>query len=547
MSVLDSLLVALGYEFDDEELKSFENSLDSVTNGINTLTLAAAGMVTMFAGATVASAAATDELTKQARRINITAAELDAYNFAAEQTIGTNSGVAESLRQLYIRASEAARGTGSAVEAFGILGISVTDSNGRLKDVNMLLGESADALNRLSSEGQRLELADKLGLSQLDLLLRNGSAGISALTQEAMALGTVVDADGVAAENFNDQVNRLKRVLTATVRFVSTEVLPVFTDIAESMQMWVQENRELIRSRLVQFLNLVTMALRNFQLILIGIISLKFTVFLLRMVAAYKALGAAALLANIKMAAIVIAIAAIIAAIGLLIEDFIVWRRGGESAIGALLAKFPLLNSAVESLGAAMASARSWLTDFFEIFFDYLEQARTFTTDFFEIFFGYLDKLRLNTTDAFEAIGDAINSVIEGFGRAQRAVTSFFDKVGSTYNRVKGLLDAARSFLGEDDTVATVNAVSASISAQPGLAFPEGAGILPAGIVPRAPQLFASSAAPSQVVRQEIKNQNDTTININGGDIARVRQTVEDVINGKIEQASNNAQSPVAS
>lgn len=519
MAILDSLLVSLGYDFDDEDLQKFEASIGLVADKINNLALAAAGLATLFAGTTVASAGATDQLTKQARRMGIAVNELDAYNFAAEQAIGTSDGVADSLRQLSVNASEAARGTGSAVEAFGILGISVTDTQGNIKSVNQLFAESADALNSLSNESQRLELADKLGLGSLDLLLRQGSSGIAALTAEARELGTVTAEDGKAAEEFNDQVNRLQRVLTALVRFVSTSVLPVFTEMAKSIQEWSQSNREIVRSRIVQFLNALTFAMRNFQIILISILSLKFALFLFRMVAAYKALGAAALAANIKMFAIVLGVAAIIAVIGLLIEDFLVFRRGGESAIGALVERFPLLKMAIEKIGEALQTARAWATDFFELFFDKLDVARAHTTDFFESFFAFLVKARSFTTNVFESIANA------------------FDKVKDIFNAVSG-------FFGEEVS-ATVNAVNNTLQNEPGLAL-AGANVAGSSLINAQP-MFEQKAGGVNSTSNQVTNNNNNTITINGGDLSAVRRTVEDVVNGTIEQASNNAQSPVRS
>ena len=543
MNVLDSLLIALGYEFDDEGLTDFEKSLDTVTEGINKVTLAGAAMIATFVGATVASAGTTDSLTKQALRADILVGELDAYNFAAEQAMGTSDGMAGALRQLAIRSSEAARGTGSAVEAFGILGISVTDADGRIKSVNEILGESADKLNALEDNSQRLELADKLGLGELDLLLRQGSIGINALTAEARALGVATAEDSKAAEEFNDQFNRVKRVLTATVRFVATSVLPTFTELAKKVQTWVQQNKELIRSRLLQFLNAITFALRNFQLIVGLILSLKFAVFILRLVAAYKALGAAALLANVKMFFIVIAIAAVIAAMGLLIEDFIVFQRGGESAIGALLEKFPLLDAVIRKVGEAFQQARLWVGDFFEAFFEALPKAQAILTDFFEAFFDWLKRARAITTLLFESIDNAIGSTVAAFGGAQKAVTSFLDKVSATFLKVKSIFDSVKGFLGKE-VRATINTVSGLIQQQPALSFAGGA----QGFAPpptRAVSPPSSIARPNENNTTTIKN--DNTFNINGGDINQVRRTVEDALNNKIEQASNNAQSPVAS
>lgn len=362
-TVLDSLLVALGFDFDDADLKEFEAATEKAVDTIDNLTLAAAGLIATFVGVSVVSAQSTDDLTKQARTIGVLTEELDALNFAAEQTTGTSAGVSEGLRQLTLRASEAARGLGAGVEAFGILGVEVTDSQGRVKDINTLLGESADALNNIGDRALRLELAEKLGLSQLDLLLQQGSQGIAELTAEARRLGVVTDEDSKAAEEFNDQWNRLLRIANNIVRVIATKMLPLFTSLLMRFQEWFLVNQDLIESNLISFLNAIVVVMENLQAVIIAILSLKFVLWITRLTIAFKTLGAAALIAQVKMFAIVIAIAAVVAAIGILIQDFIVFQRGGDSAIGRLIDRFPVLKSVIEGISDALTLARNSLSD----------------------------------------------------------------------------------------------------------------------------------------------------------------------------------------
>lgn len=519
MDILDSLLVALGYELDDSGLKEFEESLESLNSGINTIIASAAAITTAFAGFAIASAQGTDSLTKQAKEANILVGELDAYNFAAEQTIGSSNGVGEALRQLTIRSSEAARGTGSAIEAFAILGISLVDSEGQLKGVNSLLLESADALNQLGNESLRIELQDKLGISNLNLLLKEGSEGIRALTTEARALGVTTEADARAAENFNDQINRLKRLATSTGREIATQLLPSLTEAATQLQTWVQQNRKLIQSRLRQFLSGINFILTNFKTILVAIIGLKFLSFVITLTIALKRLGGAALLANLKIAGIVLAIAAVIASIGLLIQDFLVWQEGGESAIGALIDKFPKLNLAITSIQDALTSSRAWLTEYFL----------------------YMDGLIQKTVTRVQNGWDKIKKFIDQVRDAARMIKSFFavEVSAASPSEVsregQGVLDILKGF----DTSSDVSREGQGLlDILKGFDTPQ--------LTPPAVALAPTKGTNSSVSTTNITNgANKTTININGGDLQKVESTVKRVLKGEIAQAVSDNTQPV--
>ena len=243
MSIIDELLVGLGFEFDEKELDSFNkqvNETKKLLGGLVKITIAASAAV----GALIkTSATATDEVTKQARQINVLVSEYDALLHASEITTGSTGAMSSALQNLSVRASEASRGVGSGVEAFGMLGISVTDANGNLKTTDKLLSETADALNAFADQGQRLELADKLGLREIDLLLRDGSAGIKKLTDEAKELGVITKEDAKAAEDFNDAQSRMFRALNTVRRLIATGLLPQVQKSIDSFTEWLKINK----------------------------------------------------------------------------------------------------------------------------------------------------------------------------------------------------------------------------------------------------------------------------------------------------------------
>ncbi len=378
MAIIDELLVGLGFEFDEKDLDSFQKSVDrskAILSKFIKVTFAASAAVGTLLKT---SATATDEITKQARQVNILTGEYDALLHASEITTGNSQNMASALQNLSVRASEAARGVGSGIEAFGILGVSVTDTNGELKSTDVLLSETADALNNLGDQGQRLELADKLGIREIDLLLRDGSEGIRKLTNEAKALGTITEADSKAAEAFNDAQARMLRALNTVRRMIATGVLPQLQEVVDSFTEWLKVNKKIIKQKFDKFIKILAKVLSalgkifSFILDLTGrfidvvggldnalkllvitfgaIVAMRIGAMFITFINLMRTAGTAALVMNAKMLLIPILIGAAIAALGLLIDDILTFINGGDSLFGKMLKDFPMVTKSFEFL-----------------------------------------------------------------------------------------------------------------------------------------------------------------------------------------------------
>jgi hypothetical protein len=123
---LDELLVELGFDYDPEEMKDFKEDIEKSVKLLKGLATAAVAGAAAITGLTVASTRASDEQGKLAEEIGDTVEMISALQFAQKRAGGTTEEMTSSLRDFSIRAAEAARGTGSALEAFGMLGISAT-------------------------------------------------------------------------------------------------------------------------------------------------------------------------------------------------------------------------------------------------------------------------------------------------------------------------------------------------------------------------------------------------------------------------------------
>ncbi|MCW1932609.1 hypothetical protein [Pararhodobacter zhoushanensis] len=174
---------------------------------------------------------AMDDLVKTADRIGIPVEALSQLQHAAELSgveMGTLQGaIARMSRGMVENASD-----------FTDVGIAVRDSAGAMRPTVDVLQDVADRLARMPEGAERTALAIQLlGRSGAELmpLLRGGSAGLSALMDEADALGlTLSENTARAAELFGDNLTRLHRVVTGISRQITAALLPALTFITSA-------------------------------------------------------------------------------------------------------------------------------------------------------------------------------------------------------------------------------------------------------------------------------------------------------------------------
>ncbi len=220
MALIDELLVGLGFEYDPKEMNEFKEDVSKTTGVIKNLARMAVVGAAAITGLAVASTRASDEQGKLADEIGDSVENIDALQFALERSGGSADGMTSSLRSLSIRAAEAARGVGSGVEAFGLLGISATNSNGDLKKSSDLMLEVSQRFQGLN-KSQQIDLADKLGLSDSIRLLQQGPAAIRELTDEARALGVTTAEDAAAAAEFQDGLTNIWKIVKQVSRVLA--------------------------------------------------------------------------------------------------------------------------------------------------------------------------------------------------------------------------------------------------------------------------------------------------------------------------------------
>lgn len=373
MATVRELVTVWGFDVDMKPLERLDQAINTTKSALKTIALTAAAAGGTVFGLVKFTAHAGDEALKLSQKIGIGVEALQELSFAAELADVSAEQLQTSLRFLSRNAFEAAKGSQGALKPFADLGVRMRDSNGHLKSADTLLTELADKFSKLPDGTRKTALAvEVFGRSGENMIpfLNAGSKGIADLRAEAQALGVVMSEDQTrAAEEFNDNLKRVTTALIGVRNIVGNALIPVFNEAAIKVKEFIVVNRDMIAEnvqqgaeilldvfhgmlsimresiRIVrnlsevfggfgQVLKFAAFALNTFLAIKLSVGVGQGVIAVVQMTGALFAMGNAALIAQAKLLAIPLAVTAIIAAIALLVEDFLVFKAGGDSVIG---------------------------------------------------------------------------------------------------------------------------------------------------------------------------------------------------------------------
>jgi hypothetical protein len=178
-----------------------------------------------------------DNLNKMRQRVGESVETLSSFRYVAALANVETSALEMSLKIAAQRLVDASKGSQEATSAFESLNLKVKNSDGSLKTLNQLLLEVAERFEKMPDGVRKTDAAVALfGRSGQELipLLNQGSSGIARLQEEARKLGIEISGKTAqAAEDFNDNLTRLKFTLEGLGNRVLAQVLPnlvKFTD-----------------------------------------------------------------------------------------------------------------------------------------------------------------------------------------------------------------------------------------------------------------------------------------------------------------------------
>ena len=241
--------VLIKFKADDSDLnaktKDLSSNLGSKLASAAKVGAAAVAAVGVAAGATAkafwdgvsASAKYGDEIDKQSQKLNISAENYQALDYALQRSGSSIDSVSKGMKTIVNDLGEFASGSAEAGDKYAALGISMTNTDGSMKTSEQILLESIDALGAMEDETMRNAYAqDIFGRSAAELtpLLNQGAEGISELMTEAKDYGMVMNNDAVkASAAFQDSLTKLKGTFGGVKNAMMSEFMPGITTVMD--------------------------------------------------------------------------------------------------------------------------------------------------------------------------------------------------------------------------------------------------------------------------------------------------------------------------
>lgn len=288
------------------------------------------------------------------------------------------------------------KGAQAVTPFFYYLGISATDSTGKIKNFMDILPELSRAFDGLDTR-QAFFIGKELGLDEGTIkLLQQGSAAVDKIIQKQTQLNTVTKKDTQTVFKFNmewqNMLTGFRNLFTQINRFI----LPIF-------------------GRVVSVIGSAVASLAKHA----DVLKIVFGAVGLTIVGAMLPAAVATAAAIAPFLALASAATAVIAAVAILGEDFLRFWRGQSSVLGDMLERWPRVAKVFKIIGEQIKN----MADLFISVKDKALEASQFITNSFK--------------GAFDKIGSAGSKIGEIFEKAKNKLG-----LGKTDVTLRGLKDA---------------------------------------------------------------------------------------------------------
>lgn len=222
-----------------EAFSSVERGLGGMSSSLLNMQGILAGVSVGAIGAMVKSSIdLADSVSKASQKFGISTEELSKLKYAAELADVSFESLQIGLKKLSVTAVDAASGSAGASKGFDLLGISVKDSDGKLKSNTALLEEVADKFAVMRDGVEKTAISIKLfGKSGQDMIpfLNGSAAAIRDAGAELESFGGVISTQaGLEAERFNDNLDRMKAMAGGTAATLKDALLPTLNVIGDA-------------------------------------------------------------------------------------------------------------------------------------------------------------------------------------------------------------------------------------------------------------------------------------------------------------------------
>ena len=242
------------------EVTTAMNSMD----GFSMKTVAALGIAAAAVAAVVKAfkelnditlkvAADADEYLEQSAITGVPVEMLQAWDYAAPLIDTDVETITGAMTKLTKAMGDAQGGSEATKEKFAELGVSITDSEGHLRDSQDVLMDVIDALGQMENGTERDAAAMALlgkNAQELNPLIEAGSGALKEYADEAQALGYILDEEQIEKLGEVDDsyqrvqltVETLKKQLAADFAPAAKAAMDLFSDVVAKAGEWLKRS-----------------------------------------------------------------------------------------------------------------------------------------------------------------------------------------------------------------------------------------------------------------------------------------------------------------
>lgn len=223
-----------------EEVGKKLESAGRKMQGLSTAGAVVAGAVGALA---VSGGKSADDLNTLSKVTGMSTAELQKYAVSADLVDVSVEAMAKANQKLKKNMYSASNGSKTQAEAFKKLGISVTDSNGELRDSDEVFQEAITALGKMTNETERDALAQQImgkSASELNPLIADQGETYKQVSDTLKKYNLdYVDQETLdKANQFNDSLDTMKAIGTVAIQNVGAELAGYLAPAIETVVDW---------------------------------------------------------------------------------------------------------------------------------------------------------------------------------------------------------------------------------------------------------------------------------------------------------------------
>lgn len=261
--VLDTVADKLGIKLPDG-ISKFTGGLGKIpastaaaAAGIAAVVAAVVKLEQKLMDVTRETAAAAKELQDLSAQTGVSTQDLQAFQYAEDFTGVSSDQLADSLKDLTTKMSDAANGNEETAAKFDQLGVAIYDTEGNLRSSYDVFLDVIDGLGEMSNQAERDALAMSLineSAQQLNPLIEQGSGSLKKYAAEAETVGYILGNDQLEAlVAVDDAQQRLLKSQEAVSKQISAEYAPYMSDaLTQTRELIEKVGKALIDSGAVE-------------------------------------------------------------------------------------------------------------------------------------------------------------------------------------------------------------------------------------------------------------------------------------------------------